>query len=110
MRSLHENERNFAAKTAPKLLITAHSPPVIAGRGEDCSGRFRPVPSPSLLRNQPRRGISVACLVSLFDGRMIWCNVRVDAWDDLRVPANARTAIYELLSGLDPAPQAPGKK
>lgn len=53
--------------------------------------------------------IGVACLVSLFDGRMIWCNVRADAWHDLRVPANARTAIYELLSGLDPAPQATSK-
>jgi len=49
--------------------------------------------------------IGVACLVSLVDGRMIWCNVRVDAWPDLRDGAHAQTAIYDLFSGLDAAPK-----
>lgn len=54
--------------------------------------------------------VGVACLVSLLNGRMIWCNVRVDAWPDLRVPVNAQKAVYDLFSGLDPEPQSAAKK
>jgi hypothetical protein len=55
--------------------------------------------------------IGVACLVSLHDGRMIWCDVRVDAWGDLKTPAVAGAAIRELLASLDaPPPPAAGAK
>jgi hypothetical protein len=55
--------------------------------------------------------IGVACLVSLHDGRMIWCDVRVDAWGDLKNPAVAGAAIRELLASLDaPPPPAAGAK
>jgi hypothetical protein len=49
--------------------------------------------------------VGVACLVSLHDGRMIWCDSRVDAWSDLKVPGVATAAVGELLAGLS-APRA----
>lgn len=45
--------------------------------------------------------IGVACLVSLHDGRMVWCETKVDAWFDLKDPKVAAIAIGELLAGLD---------
>jgi hypothetical protein len=55
--------------------------------------------------------IGVACLVSLRDGRMIWCDARVDAWGNLAKPEVAGAAIRELLAGLDaPPPAAAGAK
>jgi hypothetical protein len=44
--------------------------------------------------------IGVACLVSLHDGRMVWCETKVDAWFDLKDPKVASDAIGELLAGL----------
>ena len=50
------------------------------------------------------RQIGAACLVSLHDGRMIWCDSKVDAWGNLQTPAVARAAVRELLAGLDASP------
>jgi hypothetical protein len=44
--------------------------------------------------------IGVACLVSLHDGRMVWCETKVDAWFDLKDPNVASDAIGDLLAGL----------
>lgn len=50
------------------------------------------------------RQIGAACLVSLHDGRMIWCDSKVDAWGNLQTPAVAQAAVRELLAGLDASP------
>ncbi len=51
------------------------------------------------------RGISAACVVSLRDGRMIWCHDEDDPWGNLKDPAVAQAAVRDLLTGLD-APAA----
>jgi hypothetical protein len=50
------------------------------------------------------RQLGAACLVSLHDGRMIWCEAMVDAWGNLKNPQVAGAAIHELLAGLDAPP------
>jgi hypothetical protein len=54
--------------------------------------------------------IGVACLVSLHDGRMLWCETKVDAWRDLRDPQTATAAITDLLAGLPGSGQESGAK
>jgi hypothetical protein len=54
--------------------------------------------------------IGAACLVSLHDGRMLWCDAKVDAWGDLRTPATAQAAVRELLAGLDAPPASAAAK
>lgn len=44
--------------------------------------------------------VGAACLVDLNTGRMVWCNTKSDAWPDLSVPANAKTAVAQLLTDL----------
>jgi hypothetical protein len=51
------------------------------------------------------RQIGAACLISLHDGRMLWCAAKVDAWGDLQTPAVADAAVREL-AGLDAPPAA----
>jgi hypothetical protein len=50
--------------------------------------------------------IGAACLISLHDGRMLWCDAKIDAWGDLQKPAVADAAIRQLLAGLDASPPA----
>jgi hypothetical protein len=52
------------------------------------------------------RQIGVACLLSLHDGRMLWCDAKIDAWGDLQKPAVAEAAVRQLLAGLDAPPSA----
>jgi len=41
--------------------------------------------------------VGIACIADLDDGRMIWCDSRVDRWDDLSDPDVARAAVRDLL-------------
>jgi len=48
---------------------------------------------------------------------MVWCNARVDSWEDLSVPAAAQAAVTELLTNLyypsipaDPPPKPAYKR
>ncbi|HMF42916.1 MAG TPA: hypothetical protein VKQ32_19725 [Polyangia bacterium] len=60
--------------------------------------------------------IVAACVVSLRDGRMVWCDSNVDSWGDLKNPGTAARIVNELLAGLggpgakvsEPAPREPG--
>lgn len=44
--------------------------------------------------------VAVACVADLREGRMIWCESRVDKWGALSDPDNARFAVRDLLANL----------
>jgi hypothetical protein len=44
--------------------------------------------------------VGAAGLVDLRDGRMVWCNAKADAWQDLSQAAVAKAAVAELLTDL----------
>ena len=43
-----------------------------------------------------------ACLVDVKSARMVWCNTRADAWQDLSLIGNAQIAVADLLTDLYP--------
>jgi hypothetical protein len=52
------------------------------------------------------RQVGVACVVSLIDGRMIWCYAESDGWGDLRTAPAAQALVRRLLADLWSPPAA----
>ena len=44
--------------------------------------------------------VGAACALDLRSAHMVWCHTAVDRWGDLRDPAIARAAAYDLLSDM----------
>lgn len=56
------------------------------------------------------RTVCAACLIDLRDGRLVWCDAEVDAWQDLDDPAVAAAAVDALLARFAGPPPAGAPK